>query len=239
MLLFALLLAALPASAHAAADAGTGGTGGTAPPPPKPPDAPAGDMGVTGPRSAFVRQRVRVGGKAHRARRRVVRIEQRRAGGAWLQVARVRADRTGIFTAVWRPRHTGAYELRARVGAPSADTTGGTAVPVEVGAEGSGSSSFLTVYEPAIATWYGPGFFGNTTACGTVLAEDTVGVAHRELPCGTQVQISFRGRAAIVPVIDRGPFANGADWDLTQAAAQALGMTETSRIGAMLVSPGG
>jgi rare lipoprotein A (peptidoglycan hydrolase) len=72
-----------------------------------------------------------------------------------------------------------------------------------------------------------------------VLAEDTVGVAHRDLPCGTQVQIVFRGRALVVPVIDRGPFANGADWDLTQAAAQRLGMTETSRIGAMPLSPGG
>jgi rare lipoprotein A (peptidoglycan hydrolase) len=38
-------------------------------------------------------------------------------------------------------------------------------------------------------------------------------------------------------VIDRGLFANGADWDLTQAAAQQLGMTGTSRIGAMPLGP--
>jgi rare lipoprotein A (peptidoglycan hydrolase) len=34
-----------------------------------------------------------------------------------------------------------------------------------------------------------------------------------------------------VPVIDRGPFANGARYDLTSAAAQALGMTQTSTVG--------
>jgi rare lipoprotein A (peptidoglycan hydrolase) len=197
-------------------------------------------MAVDAPRSAFVRQRVRLSGTYRRARTRVVRLEQRRAGGAWAEVARVRADRKGVFTAIWRPRRAGTYELRARVGAPSTRTgNGGTAVPVEVGAEGSASSGSVTVYEPAIATWYGPGFFGNTTACGVVLAEDTVGVAHRDLPCGTQVQIAFHGRAIVVPVIDRGPFANGADWDLTQAAAQQLGMTETSRIGAMPLSPAG
>jgi rare lipoprotein A (peptidoglycan hydrolase) len=41
----------------------------------------------------------------------------------------------------------------------------------------------------------------------------------------------------VVPVIDRGPFANGADWDLTQATAQQLGITGTVRIGAMPLSP--
>jgi rare lipoprotein A len=229
-----LLAAALPVSAQAATDSSTGGA---SPPAAQTPNGPTADMTVTAPLSAFVRHRVRLSGTSRRARRRVVRIEQRRARGPWLQVARVRADRKGAFTAVWRPRQVGSYELRARVGAPSTRGTGGTSMPVEVGAEGSGASGFLTVYDPAVATWYGPGFFGNTTACGAVLAEDTVGVAHRELPCGTQVQIAYRGRAIVVPVIDRGPFANGADWDLTQAAAQQLGMTQTSRIGAMVLSP--
>jgi rare lipoprotein A len=152
-------------------------------------------------------------------------------------VTRVRADRKGAFTAVWRPRRAGAYELRARAGAASPAGTGGTAVPVEVGAGGSGQSSYLIVYTPAIATWYGPGFFGKTTACGIELTETTLGVAHRELPCGTQVQIAYGDRTVVVPVIDRGPFAGGADWDLTQAAAQQLGLTGTSRIGAMPLAP--
>jgi rare lipoprotein A (peptidoglycan hydrolase) len=36
-----------------------------------------------------------------------------------------------------------------------------------------------------------------------------------------------------VPVIDRGPYTTGVYWDLTQATAQALDMTETSRIGTL------
>ena len=230
------LVLALPAGAAAAT---TADTGGTAPPQAQPePDAPSGDMAVSAPRSAYVRDRVRVSGQSRRARKRVVLIESRRAGGAWTAVSRVRADRKGRFTAVWRPRRAGGYELRARVGAASsAGSTGGTSVPVEVGPGGSGSSSHLTVYEPAIATWYGPGFFGKQTACGIELTETTVGVAHRELPCGTQVQIAYQDRTITVPVIDRGPFANDADWDLTQAAAQRLGMTGTSRIGAIPLAP--
>jgi len=57
-------------------------------------------------------------------------------------------------------------------------------------------------------------------------------VANRRLPCGTQVQISYRGRTLVAPVIDRGPFAHHAQWDLTAAAAKQVGMTVTSRIGA-------
>jgi rare lipoprotein A len=225
----ALALVAWPAAAVA-----DGGTGGTAPPAQQ---SPNDEMTVDTPRSALVGRRVRVGGKARRARRRVVRIEGRLAQGPWTLLARVRADRKGGFTAIWKPSRAGQWEVRARVGTPTANGNGGTSVPVEIGTDGSGSSSRLTVYEPAIATWYGPGFFGKQTACGVELTETTLGVAHRELPCGTQVQFAFGDRVIVVPVIDRGPFANGAEWDLTQAAAQQLGMTGTSRIGAMPLAP--
>jgi len=72
------------------------------------------------------------------------------------------------------------------------------------------------------ATWYGPGFFGNETACGQTLTRRTVGVAHKTLPCGSKVVLRYKGRFVRTTVIDRGPFANGAKWDLTQATAQAL-----------------
>ena len=72
------------------------------------------------------------------------------------------------------------------------------------------------------ASWYGPGFYGNTTACGQTLKRRTVGVAHRTLPCGTKVVISYRGRFARTRVIDRGPFVKQRryerDWDLTSAS---------------------
>ncbi len=90
-----------------------------------------------------------------------------------------------------------------------------------------------TVFRYAVATWYGPGFFGSTTACGEVLHQNTQGVANRTLPCGTRVDIYYHGRTITVPVIDRGPYANGADWDLTEATASAIGMTGTDTIAAV------
>jgi rare lipoprotein A (peptidoglycan hydrolase) len=62
-----------------------------------------------------------------------------------------------------------------------------------------------------------------------------MGVAHRRLPCGTQVAISYEGASITVPVVDRGPFKRGRRWDLTSAAAAALGFTYTDRLGAVAV----
>jgi peptidoglycan hydrolase-like protein with peptidoglycan-binding domain len=80
------------------------------------------------------------------------------------------------------------------------------------------------------ATWYGPGFYGKRTACGTRLDRNTVGVAHRTLPCGTRVTFYHGGHFATVAVIDRGPFRRGVAWDLTAAAARQLGFRTTGRL---------
>jgi rare lipoprotein A len=91
-------------------------------------------------------------------------------------------------------------------------------------------------HRASLATWFGPGFYGQRTACGQVLTPAVVGVAHRSLPCGTLVKMSYRGRRLIVPVIDRGPYAhNGAAWDLTSGAAQALGILDTVRVATRVV----
>jgi hypothetical protein len=81
-----------------------------------------------------------------------------------------------------------------------------------------------------LATWYGPGFWGNRTACGQRLERRTVGVAHRTLPCGSKVVVRHNGRFLRTRVIDAGPFANGAQWDLTQRAARLVGLDSTDRI---------
>jgi len=80
------------------------------------------------------------------------------------------------------------------------------------------------------ATYYGPGLYGNRTACGFVLRHRTRGVAHRSLPCGTRVPVYRNGLIAIFPVIDRGPHTRGVQLDLTQAAAGKLGMSTTSAV---------
>jgi rare lipoprotein A (peptidoglycan hydrolase) len=75
----------------------------------------------------------------------------------------------------------------------------------------------------AAATWYGPGLYGNHTACGQTLRRYTVGAAHRSLPCGTAVKFVYHGRSILARVIDRGPYSAGNSWDLTNGARLALG----------------
>ncbi len=79
------------------------------------------------------------------------------------------------------------------------------------------------------ATWYGPGFWGNRTACGHKLKKRTVGVAHRKLPCGTKVVFAHRGRWVRAKVIDRGPFRKGVRWDLTRKLAKKLGVLKKGK----------
>jgi rare lipoprotein A (peptidoglycan hydrolase) len=86
-----------------------------------------------------------------------------------------------------------------------------------------------------VASWYGPGFFGNDTACGDPLKADTVGVAHRTLPCGTRVALYAHGEWLNTEVIDRGPFVKSVTWDLTQAAAEALEVTVTEKVRSAVV----
>ena len=80
------------------------------------------------------------------------------------------------------------------------------------------------------ATYYGPGLYGNRTACGFVLRHRTRGIAHRSLPCGARVPVYRGGLIAIFPVIDRGPHTRGVQLDLTQAAARKLGLRTTSAV---------
>jgi rare lipoprotein A len=93
----------------------------------------------------------------------------------------------------------------------------------------------VTVYRRSIATLYGPGFYGHRTACGVILRRRTIGVANRTLPCGTEVQVYYKGNVMTVPVIDRGPYAHHANWDLTMATGRALGMLGTETVGAASV----
>jgi rare lipoprotein A (peptidoglycan hydrolase) len=78
-----------------------------------------------------------------------------------------------------------------------------------------------------IATWYGPGFWGHGTACGGKLTPRRWGIAHRTLPCGTLVTLTYHGRRVTVPVIDRGPYS-GANIDLTARTKRFLHFTSGS-----------
>jgi hypothetical protein len=77
-----------------------------------------------------------------------------------------------------------------------------------------------------IASWYGPGFYGNRTACGQVYTPEIIGVAHRTLRCGTMLVLEYRGRTMTVPVIDRGPYIAGRTLDLSNATRLAMGCSD-------------
>jgi rare lipoprotein A (peptidoglycan hydrolase) len=65
--------------------------------------------------------------------------------------------------------------------------------------------------------------YGLGLACGGVLGRQELGVAHKTAPCGTLITFTYAGRSLTVPVIDRGPYIAGREWDLTGATAAALG----------------
>lgn len=71
-------------------------------------------------------------------------------------------------------------------------------------------------------SWYGPGFYGKRTACGLAMTTTLVGVAHRTLPCGTRITFRHAGRVVTMPVVDRGPYVAGRQWDLTGGACLKL-----------------
>jgi rare lipoprotein A (peptidoglycan hydrolase) len=64
--------------------------------------------------------------------------------------------------------------------------------------------------------------YGHGVACGGILRPPELGVANKTLPCGTEVTFRYGNRAIRVPVIDRGPYIPGREWDLSGATAEAL-----------------
>jgi len=72
--------------------------------------------------------------------------------------------------------------------------------------------------------------YGLGLACGGLLGRNQLGVAHKTAPCGTMITFTYGERSITVPVIDRGPYVAGREWDLTGATAAALGFPGLGRI---------
>jgi hypothetical protein len=104
------------------------------------------------------------------------------------------------------------------------------AVPIEITAvPAAASGSVVTV------SWYGPGFYENRLPCWPWLAAnglpiqflpDTWGVAHKSLPCGTMVTLTHGANTVTVPVVDRGPYIAGREFDLSPRVKAALACTD-------------
>ena len=146
-------------------------------------------------------------GGAHR-----VKVVVEGPSGGQLRTA---TNRRGLFRAHWGLHSTGIYEIRA-YGIHDRRVSGSASVTRRV-----------TVYRPAAASYYGPGLYGGALACGGTLEPGTLGVAHKWLPCGTKVRLRYRGRSVTVPVVDRGPYVAGRDFDLTEATKERLHFPDT------------
>ncbi|HEU0318324.1 MAG TPA: septal ring lytic transglycosylase RlpA family protein [Solirubrobacteraceae bacterium] len=142
-------------------------------------------------------------------------VLQARSGPDWTTIARGRTTRTGRYDLSFRPGAPGSLSLRVRF---AGDRVRRPALrPVGV----------VNVYRLAGASWYGA---GGPLACGGTLTDSRLGVAHKTLPCGTLVRLHLGNRTVEVPVIDRGPYVAGRDYDLTPATKRALGFGDTGEI---------
>jgi rare lipoprotein A len=207
-----LALPAIVLSTAVPAAAQDGGTGGASPD-----DEPLAPLTTGGLLGGTVKWTGTVAGPG------TVQIQRLdEASGSWSEVASTTAADDGTFTASWPADALGGSTVRAVL-----DGSDPASAPV--------SNAF--VFRGARATWYGPGLYGRRLACGGRLRTSTLGVAHRKLPCGTPVSIYYNGRSITVPVVDRGPFANGASYDLTAATASALGFKQTARVGVLPKPP--
>lgn len=174
------------------------------------------------PHHIVVGQTVTVNGTVSRSVEADQIIVQEWRDAHWWTVRRAEINGRS-FTATFRPKETGSGVVRGLI----------------PGSHGKGQwIAVMTVFRETEATWYGPGFYGNSTACGQTYTETIIGVAHRSLPCGTNVTFLFNGVVLTVPVIDRGPYSS-ADWDLSAEAARRLGFTGRQSLGVLIATEPG
>ena len=90
---------------------------------------------------------------------------------------------------------------------------------VAVACFGVSASSASTM----LASWYGPGFHGRTTANGESYNMYGFTAAHKYLPFGTKLRVCYNG-CVDVRINDRGPYIGGRELDLSQGAAAQIGL---------------
>lgn len=93
--------------------------------------------------------------------------------------------------------------------------------------------------QTGVASWYGQPANGQRTASGEAYDAAALTAAHPTLPIPSLVQVTNldNGREVIVRVNDRGPFVGGRVIDVSQGAAQVLGITGTARVHVRYLGP--
>jgi rare lipoprotein A len=82
-------------------------------------------------------------------------------------------------------------------------------------------------FQSGQASWYGPGFHGRQTASGERFNSNDMTAAHKTLPFGTKIKVTNKqtGKSIVVRINDRGPYAKDRVIDLSEASAQAIGLS--------------
>ena len=75
-----------------------------------------------------------------------------------------------------------------------------------------------------VASYYAGSLEGNPTASGETYRPERYTAAHRTLPLGTELRVSYGGESVEVVVNARGPYVSGHDLDLSLAAAREIGL---------------
>ena len=133
----------------------------------------------------------------------------------WSTVSRARTGAKGHFQLRYQAGGVGSARVRVRFAGDPLDLAARRRL------------GWLNVYRIVGASWYGG---GGSLACGGSLTSSTLGVANKTLPCGTLVTLRYGGRSVRVPVIDRGPYVGGREFDLTEATKHALGFGDTGAL---------
>jgi rare lipoprotein A len=175
---------------------------------------------------AIVGMQVTLQGSIPEAAGRPVLLQREDPRQGWVVIASTVAGPDGSFSATWSVDRIGSFQTRAILSTTGAVQAASAQAPLTP----------ITGYRAAKATYFGPGLFGRRTACGQRLTRRLRGIAHRTLPCGSIVELVYKGRIVRAPVVDRGPFHRGIRYDLTQATARDLGFRATDVVGAALVA---
>lgn len=91
------------------------------------------------------------------------------------------------------------------------------------------SNTIRKFSQTGVASWYGRQFHGRKTASGDTFDMNGLTAAHRSLPLNCYIRVTNKsnGKSVVVKVNDRGPFHGNRVVDLSYAAAQRLGITNT------------
>ena len=133
----------------------------------------------------------------------------------WKTLIRARTGANGHFRLSYVPRRLGSRWMRLRFAGNATELASNRRL------------GRMNVFRLAEASWYGG---GGSLACGGSLTSSTMGVANKTLPCGTLITLRYDGRTVRVPVVDRGPYVAGREFDLTEATKNALGFAGVGEV---------